>query len=65
MDQFGVERMDAALTKCSGQPDCVVDSIHTALFAHRKAATRDDDQTIVAIRHHGICMIDPPQRRAG
>jgi phosphoserine phosphatase RsbU/P len=56
-EQFGVERLDAALTKCSGQPDCVVDSVHAALFQHRKAATRDDDQTIVAIRHHGLCRI--------
>jgi sigma-B regulation protein RsbU (phosphoserine phosphatase) len=56
-EQFGVERLDEALTTCSGQPDCVVDSIHRALFAHRQAATRDDDQTIVAIRHHGICKI--------
>jgi sigma-B regulation protein RsbU (phosphoserine phosphatase) len=57
-EQFGIERMDQALTTCSGQPECVVDSIHKALFDHRKAATRDDDQTIVAIRHHGLCMIN-------
>ena len=56
-EQFSVERLDNALTGCSGQPDCIVDSIHKALFAHRQAATRDDDQTIVAIRHHGICRI--------
>jgi sigma-B regulation protein RsbU (phosphoserine phosphatase) len=56
-EQFGVERLDAALTKCSGEPDCVVDSVHAALFEHRRAATRDDDQTIVAIRHHGLCRI--------
>jgi sigma-B regulation protein RsbU (phosphoserine phosphatase) len=56
-EQFGVERLDAALVTCSGQPDCVVDSVHAALYEHRRAATRDDDQTIVAIRHHGLCRI--------
>jgi sigma-B regulation protein RsbU (phosphoserine phosphatase) len=63
MEQFGTERMDEALVKCSGQPDCVVDSIHAALFEHRKAATRDDDQTIVAMRYHGLAAPAPQQVR--
>lgn len=54
MEMFGTSRLDAALIRCTGQPDCVVDSVHKALFEHRRAATRDDDQTIVALRHHGV-----------
>lgn len=49
-EMFGLERLDAALEKCSGEPECVIDSIHTALFAHTNARTRDDDQAIVALR---------------
>ncbi len=51
---FDVKGLDAALVQCSGQPDCVVESIHKALFEHRGSATRDDDQTIVAVRYHGL-----------
>jgi sigma-B regulation protein RsbU (phosphoserine phosphatase) len=50
---FGVDRLDAALTECSGDPDCVVDSVHTALYAHTGSRTRADDQTIVAFRYVG------------
>jgi phosphoserine phosphatase RsbU/P len=57
-EQFEVHRLDASLIECSGAPDCVVDSIHKSLFAHRGSATRDDDQTIVAIRYHGVCSVD-------
>lgn len=53
-EMFGVQRLDAALAKCTGQPACVVDSIHGALYSHRGSATRDDDQTIVAMRFHGL-----------
>lgn len=52
-EMFGVERLDAALHDCSGDPDCVVDSVHTALYAHTGARTRADDQTIVAFRYLG------------
>jgi phosphoserine phosphatase RsbU/P len=52
-EMFGVERLDAALTGCSGDPDCIVDSIHTALYAHTGVRTRADDQTIVAFRYLG------------
>ena len=37
LHMFGPARLDAALTQCSGQPDCVVDSVHTALFQHTLA----------------------------
>ena len=54
---FGTPRLDLALEHCSGQPDCVVDSVHKAVFAHRGSSTRDDDQTLVALRYHGICVL--------
>ena len=50
---FGVEGLDAALLGCSGEPDCVVDSVHTALFKHTGRRARDDDQTLVAMRFVG------------
>ncbi|MEO1008076.1 MAG: SpoIIE family protein phosphatase [Planctomycetota bacterium] len=53
-EMFGVKRLDTALTGCSGQPGCVVDSVHGALFEHTKRRTRDDDQTLVAIHFTGI-----------
>jgi phosphoserine phosphatase RsbU/P len=52
-EMFGVHRMDEALEQCSGEPDCTVDSIYSALFRHVGSMTRDDDQTIVAMRYTG------------
>lgn len=49
-EQFGIERLDKALVGCSGEPECVVDSVHKALYAHTRSLSRDDDQTIVALR---------------
>lgn len=51
-DMFGVRGLDKALENCSGQPACVVDSVHGALFDHTNSRTRDDDQTIVALRYN-------------
>ena len=53
-DMFGVNGLDAALENCSGQPACVVDSVHGALFEHTHSRTREDDQTIVALRYNPI-----------
>jgi serine phosphatase RsbU (regulator of sigma subunit) len=47
---FGVQGLDAALERCTGMPDCVVESVHRALFEFTRARTRDDDQTLVALR---------------
>jgi sigma-B regulation protein RsbU (phosphoserine phosphatase) len=52
-EMFGPERLDVALNKCSGAPDCVVDSVHSALYQHTGSRTRADDQTLVAIRYTG------------
>ncbi|MBL0927743.1 MAG: SpoIIE family protein phosphatase [Phycisphaerales bacterium] len=47
---FGEEGLVQTLRACTGQPGCVIDSIHGALFEHTGRRARDDDQTIVAIR---------------
>lgn len=52
-EMFGVAGLDAALAECSGEPDCVMDSVHSALFRHTGRRARDDDQTLVAIRYTG------------
>ncbi|MCC6662023.1 MAG: PP2C family protein-serine/threonine phosphatase [Phycisphaerales bacterium] len=52
-EMFGMERLEAALNGCSGEPDCVVDSVHAALFKHTGSLTRTDDQTLVALRYTG------------
>jgi sigma-B regulation protein RsbU (phosphoserine phosphatase) len=50
---FGLERLDAALRECSGRPECVIDHVHSALFAHTRSRERDDDQTLVALQATG------------
>jgi len=45
-----VTRLDTALRGCSGQPECVVDTVHRALFRHTGVMERDDDQTLVVIQ---------------
>jgi len=52
-EMFGVARLDGALDGCTGDPECVVGSVHGALFEHTGARTRADDQTIVAFRYIG------------
>lgn len=49
-EQFGIAGLDASLHGCSGEPECVVDSVHKALYRHTGSLSRDDDQTIVALR---------------
>lgn len=49
-EMFGKQRLIDTLRACSGEPDCVIDSIHQRLFEHTGVRTRDDDQTIVVIR---------------
>ncbi len=51
---FGEARLRDALDHCSGAPDCVVDSVHGALFKHTGTMSRADDQTLVAIRYTGV-----------
>jgi sigma-B regulation protein RsbU (phosphoserine phosphatase) len=52
-EMFGVHRLEAALTTCSGRPECVVDSVHSALFKHTGRMSREDDQTLVTFQFMG------------
>jgi len=49
-DQFGIEGIERALHECSGEPECVIGSIATALRAHEAGRRPSDDQTMVALR---------------
>lgn len=49
-DMFGAHRLHEALVTCTGEPTCVIESIHRRLFEHTGSRNRDDDQTIVAVR---------------
>jgi len=51
--QFGIEGIEAALTDCSGEPECVMHSITTSLRSHEAGRRPSDDQTMVAIRIDG------------
>lgn len=59
-EMFGVAGLDQALAACSGQPACVVDSVHGALYEHTTSRTRDDDQTIVALRYAPVATVGSP-----
>jgi sigma-B regulation protein RsbU (phosphoserine phosphatase) len=52
-DMFGMRRLTESLVTCSGMPDCVVESVHSALYKHTRQRSRADDQTIVAVRLAG------------
>lgn len=49
-EMFGIDRLDAALGACSGEPTCAVESIHHALYEFTGSMNRDDDQTLVVLR---------------
>ncbi|MGP1345948.1 MAG: PP2C family protein-serine/threonine phosphatase [Phycisphaerales bacterium] len=49
-EMFGEDRLRSALEDCSGDPECVIESIHARLYEHTHARSREDDQTIVALR---------------
>jgi len=59
-EMFGEARLDEAISRSNGSPDAVVESIHNSLFHHRNASTRDDDQTLLVLRHHGLCRVPMP-----
>ncbi len=46
---FGTEGLLEAISDCSGQPDCIVDSVHGALYRHTGRRSRRDDQTLVVM----------------
>ncbi len=47
---FGLEGIEQALIDCTGDPDCIVQSITDPLRDHEAGVRPNDDQTIVAIR---------------
>ena len=47
---FGVEGIERALAECTGDPDCVVQSISDPLHRHAGTVRPSDDQTILALR---------------
>ena len=47
---FGLEGIERALIDCTGDPECVVQSITDPLRDHQAGVRPNDDQTIVAIR---------------
>lgn len=47
---FGVEGIERSLVTCSGDPECVIESITTALRTHEAGRRPADDQTIVAMK---------------
>ncbi len=49
-EMFGEQGLIDALGYCSGEPDCVVDTVHSALFRHTGVMERDDDQTLVVLQ---------------
>jgi len=47
---FGIEGLHEALEHCSGEPPCVIESIHEKLFEHTHSRERADDQTLLALK---------------
>lgn len=52
-EMFGTQRLAGALEGCSGEPPCVIESVHAKLYDHTRSRDRADDQTLVAIRAEG------------
>jgi len=49
-EMFGLDRLDAAIRGCSGEPQCVIPSILDRLRGHEAGRRPMDDQTIVAMK---------------
>jgi sigma-B regulation protein RsbU (phosphoserine phosphatase) len=49
-EMFGIRGIETALDHCTGEPDCVINSITKALREHEAGAQPGDDQTIVALK---------------
>jgi sigma-B regulation protein RsbU (phosphoserine phosphatase) len=46
---FGVDGIEAALTECTGEPECAIDHITSALKGHEADVRPSDDQTLVVM----------------
>lgn len=51
-DQFGMNKLMAAIHATDGEPEAMIESIHQRLFTFTERRDRDDDQTIVTLRHY-------------
>ena len=51
-EMFGERRLDEALAKCSGQPECIIKSVNDALLEFTGTNIQNDDRTIVVVRHN-------------
>ncbi|MEM9083705.1 MAG: PP2C family protein-serine/threonine phosphatase [Planctomycetota bacterium] len=51
-EQFGMNKLMAAINATNGEAEAMIESIHQKLFAFTGRRDRDDDQTIVTIRHY-------------
>lgn len=49
-EMFGLDRLDDAMVRCSGQPACIVPSIVDSLRSHESGLPPADDQTIVVMK---------------
>lgn len=49
-EMFGLNRLDATIEACSGEPACIIESINKALAAHEQGRRPSDDQTILAFK---------------
>ena len=47
---FGIEGIESAVQSCTGEPDCIVNSISEGLKAHQAGERPNDDQTIVVLK---------------
>jgi len=50
---FGVDGIEESLRSCTGEPDCVIRSIETALVRHQNGSKPSDDQTILVMKVDG------------
>lgn len=51
-EMFGTGRLIESLERCSGRPQCAIDSIHSALFRFTNRLDRDDDQTLLVVQRN-------------
>jgi len=51
-EMYGESRLDKALSACSGQPGCVIDTITSSVRKFSGSDVGKDDQTIVVVRHN-------------
>ncbi len=47
---FDIKGIETSLTECTGEPECVIDHLTTAVREHEAGIRPRDDQTLVVIR---------------